>query len=109
MTATPKSPKNLSREAKILWRKIQDEYAIGDEAGMLILATGLEAFDTMRRAQAIIALEGMQTVDRFGSPRAHPLLGVERDARGQMLGALRALNFDLEPLKNGPGRPTGRK
>ena len=40
-------------------------------------------------------------------PRAHPLLAVERDSRAQMLAAMKALNLDLEPPRDGPGRPGG--
>lgn len=104
-----KPPKNLSREAKNLWRKIQNEYAISDEAGLLILATALESFDRMRQAQAILTNEGMTTVDRFGQARAHPAATIERDSRAAMLGALKQLNLDLEPLRDGPGRPAGRR
>lgn len=85
------------------------EYAIEDQAGLLILQTGLEAFATMRGAQAAIKTEGSTVKDRFGQLKAHPLCAVERDARAQMLAALRQLNLDLEPLKGGPGRPPGRK
>lgn len=95
----------MSREAKSFWKRLQDEYQIDDEAGLIILATGLEAFDTMRRAQEIIKAEGMQVKDRFGQWKAHPLLTVERDSRAAMLAALKQLNLDLEPLKDGPGRP----
>lgn len=85
------------------------EYEILDEAGLLILQTAFESFDTMRRAQEIIAREGMQLPDRFAQMKAHPLLTVERDARAQLLGALKQLNLDIEPLRDGPGRPGGRR
>jgi P27 family predicted phage terminase small subunit len=104
-----KPPKNLSRESRNLWRRIQDEYGITDEAGLLILATGLEAFDRMRLSQEILSNEGMTTTDRYGQPKAHPMTTVERDSRAAMLAALKQLNLDLEPLRDGPGRPAGRK
>lgn len=102
-------PKNLSTEAKKLWKGIQDEYQITDEAGLLILRTGFEAFDRMREAQAILSKKGMTVEDRFGQPKAHPMTTVERDSRAAMLAALKQLNLDLEPLRDGPGRPTGRR
>lgn len=104
----PKAPKNLSREAKDLWRKIQGEYAITDKAGLLILATAFEAFDRMRLSQEILKQDGMTTTDRFGQAKAHPMTTVERDSRAAMLAALKQLNLDLEPLRDGPGRPGGR-
>lgn len=107
-TSQPNPPKGLSAEAKRLWRQLLEEYAIEDAGGLAVLATGLEAFDRLRAAQKAIAAEGMTVTDRFGQHKAHPLLTVERDARAQWLAALKALNLDLEPLNDRPGRPSGR-
>ena len=103
-----KPPKTLSREAARWWRKLIAEYAIEDEAGYLMLQTSLEAFDKMRKAQAVIADDGLVVIDRFGQKKAHPLTAVERDSRAQMLAALKALNLDVKPLQDTPGRPRGR-
>ena len=106
--STPKPPKGLSREACQWWRRLTAEYDIGDDAGRLILATALEAFDRMRQAQAVLATDGLSIKDRFNQVKAHPLCVVERDSRAQMLAALKALNLDIEPLRKSPGRPGGR-
>jgi P27 family predicted phage terminase small subunit len=103
---TPKAPKGLSREARRLWDRLHADYVIDDEAGQFTLRTALEAFDRMREAQKIIAKDGPCVTDRFGQKRAHPLLTVERDARAQMMAALRALNFDVLPAGK-VGRPAG--
>jgi P27 family predicted phage terminase small subunit len=100
-----KPPKTLSVEARRRWRELQQAYAITDPAGMQILSTGLEAFDRMKQCQAAIGRDGMTITDRFGQPKAHPLLAAERDARAQYLAALKSLNFDLEPIRDRPGRP----
>ena len=100
--------KSLSAEARAWWRKLAAEYSIQDEAGKLILQTAMEAFDTMRTAQAQIAKDGRTFRDRFNQIRAHPLLPVERDSRAAMLAALKQLNLDLEPLNERAGRPGGR-
>ena len=104
---TSKPPKALSREAKGWWRRLLGEYEIGDEAGFLLLQTALESFDRMREAQAALATDGLIVTDRFGQPKAHPLTVVERDSRSQMLASLKMLNLDVEPLRDGPGRPSG--
>lgn len=62
----------------------------------------------LRLAQEAIQRDGMTILDRFGQRKAHPLLPAERDARSQMLAALKALNLDVEPLHDRPGRPAGR-
>jgi hypothetical protein len=47
------------------------------------------------------------STDRFGQLRAHPAVAIERDARDQMLRALKLLNLDIEPLRGRVGRPAG--
>ena len=105
MKKSSSTPKNLSSEAKALWRSLVAEYGIDDAGGRAILQAGLEAFNRMRDAQAQIKHDGITTVDRFGQVKAHPLLAAERDARAAFLHALRNLNLDLEPLHDRPGRP----
>ena len=102
-----KPPKGLSREAARWWRRLTTEYEIGDNAGRLILTMAMEAFDRMRQAQAVLATDGLVVKDRFDQVKTHPVAVVERDSRAQMLAALRALNLDIEPLRDGPGRPSG--
>jgi P27 family predicted phage terminase small subunit len=107
MTDT-KTPTTLSEEATGWWKRLTTEYGIDDDAGLLLLQTALEAFERMRQAQEVVKAEGPQVKDRFEQFKAHPLLTVERDSRAQMMMALKALNLDLEPLRDGPGRPGGR-
>jgi P27 family predicted phage terminase small subunit len=104
----PRSPKGLSSEARRWWNRLHSGYELADEAALLTLQTALEAFDRMREAQEIIRKEGMTVRDRFGQPRAHPASVVERDSRAAMMAGLKALNLDIEPLRDGPGRPGGR-
>lgn len=108
MTTARTAPKELSTEARSWWKRLVSEYSIDDDAGLLLLQTGLEAFDRMRLAQSAIKRDGVTVLDRFGQRKAHPLLPAERDARAQMLAALRALNLDVEPPHDRPGRPAGR-
>lgn len=102
-------PKHLSLKAKRLWKALLVEWpSIGDVAGLAILATGLEAFDRATGAREGIDRDGLTITDRFGVQKPHPLLACERDARAQWLAALKALNLDIEPLRDRPGRPPGR-
>ena len=102
-------PKTLSKEAAAWWTNLVDEYALDDQAALLLLETAMLAFDRMNAARRAIAKEGMTFKDRWGQRRVHPLLAAERDARQGMLAALRALHLDVEPLRDGPGRPGGSK
>jgi hypothetical protein len=105
-TLRPASPpRGLSAEAKRRWRALVLEYGVDDAAGIQILHTGLQSFDLAERAAATIAKDGPTFVDRFGQPRAHPLLPVLRDARAAYLQAIKQLNFDVEPANHKIGRP----
>ena len=107
MPKLPIAPRGLSPEARKWWKKLLEEYSIEDQAGLLILQVALEAFDRMRQAQSQVEKDGPTILDRFDQLKAHPMLTVERDARSQMMQALKSLNLDFEPLKEGPGRPAG--
>ena len=103
--AQVRAPSHLSSDARRWWRELQGEYQISDAAGLLLLQTACEAHDRMKAAAAAIAEDGQTLPDRFGQTKPHPLLATERDARAAMLAALKKLNLDLEPLRDGPGRP----
>jgi hypothetical protein len=90
-------PKGLSREARARWCELQQEYRIEDAGGLSILRLHCEGLMTARLAEKILAAEGLTSLDRFGSPRAHPAAVILRDARSQMLASLRALNLDVLP------------
>src|SRR5215813_420981 len=93
----PKPPETLSDEAKRWWRSIVEEFQVDDSAGVLLLQSALESFDDMRRAQAILAKEGMTIVDRWGQQKQHPATLVLRDSRNLMLRCLKQLNLDIVP------------
>lgn len=96
MTKTkPKPPGDLSADAKKLWSRLFNDYALDDAAGMLLLQSACEAYDRLQEARKQLAKEGSVIRDRWGQPKPHPAAGVERDARTQMHSALRLLK--LEP------------
>ena len=100
---------HLSKAARELYSRLQNEYSIFDSGGAAILQCAAEAFDRCRSAREEIEADGGPVIlDRFGQKKTHPGIGIERDSRSQFLVALKALNLDLEPLKNEPGRPAGQ-
>jgi P27 family predicted phage terminase small subunit len=101
------APATLSRPARDQWRRYVHEYLITDAHGLFLLEQAMLAYDRVLEAQAAVKRDGMTTPGRDGQPRSHPALVVERDARAQMLMALKHLNLDLEPVKP-IGRPPGR-
>lgn len=99
--------KNVRAEAKREAKRIIDEYGIDDAGGLLYIRTFADAFTQELNAMDIVSKDGLTFQDRFGQIKSHPLCSVIRDARSQKLAALKALNLDIEPLKDRPGRPVG--
>ncbi|MEP7366879.1 MAG: hypothetical protein ABI972_26780 [Acidobacteriota bacterium] len=89
----------LSPEARGLYAKLSKEWRIVDASGLLVLLTAMQALDRLRQAQALLARDGIVMPDRFGQQKPHPASQIEREARGGLLQALRALNLDLESLE----------
>jgi P27 family predicted phage terminase small subunit len=87
-------PQNLSPASRALWRKLLNDFAIADAAGLLILRNLCEAVDRLQEAQRIIRADGIVVKDRWGQIKQHPASLVERDARQQIFAALRALRLD---------------
>jgi len=95
-------------EARKIVKRLASEYQIDDPAGEHLLVTFADACSLELDCMDRIALDGLMVEDRFGQKKAHPLISSARDARAQKLAALKALNIDLEPLHDKPGRPPGR-
>ena len=106
--AAIKPPIGLSPESAIWWSTILAEYQIEDPAGLLLLENLVRARDRMGEASRLIEQHGAVTTDRFGQLRPNPATILERDSRAAMQSALKALNLDLEPLRDSVGRPAGR-
>ena len=98
-------PDHLRDPGRAFYAAVASEYGIADSAGIALLTTAAECIDRMRAAQASIAEHGELVVDRYGAPKLNPGCNLEKDARSGFLAAMRALNLDLEPLRDGPGRP----
>ena len=101
-------PSHLSKDAKKMWKGLIAEYGINDVAGLRILRVALESYDRAQAARETIDREGLTVTDKWKQVKSHPLLPIERDSRAAFLSGLKALNLDLEPLRDGPGRPAGR-
>jgi P27 family predicted phage terminase small subunit len=99
-------PLHLSKRAKELWSQLVDEYDLDDSAAQL-LVSALEEFDKCEDAKKTLLKEGNFIRDRFNQRKAHPALAVVRDSRATMLRFFKALNLDLEPLRDSVGRPPG--
>ena len=70
---------------------------IGRQHGVTILEQAMRSFDRAEAARKALDTSGTTFMDRFGQPRSHPDVVVERDHRAAMLAALGRLNIDVLP------------
>jgi phage terminase small subunit len=91
----PKCPPGLSSEARIAWRKLQNDYEIVDNAGLILLEQAMRCLDQVRVAEALVKRHGQVAKDRFGQVRQSPLMLNLRDSRNLLAKFMRALNFDV--------------
>jgi P27 family predicted phage terminase small subunit len=90
----PPAPAHLRTETQAWWTKIVDEYDLPPHA-LRILETACDAFDRMLQAREALAKDGPVFTNRFGEPRTHPSVAIERDSRLAFIRATRELNLDL--------------
>ena len=102
--AAEKPPAGYSAEARRLWTSVVAGWSL-DPPGRVVLDAYCRALMRKRQAQALISKHGLLVRDRFRQLRANPAAVIERDADATMLRCCRALKLDLEPLREGPGRP----
>jgi hypothetical protein len=98
-----KPPPTLGAEEQRMWRDYLADFEL-DHAGRVLLCLALESHGRMREAQEVIKREGL-----VAGSKMNPAIIVERDSRLAMLKALRQLGLDVEPVRDRPGRPPGRK
>lgn len=93
----PKPPKHLDRAAKAKWKALQDEYAIIDGGGLLLLTTAMEAWQQMNEARELLQSEGMTVMnDCTGHRRAHPAAALLKEARTSFFKAISMLGLDVD-------------
>jgi phage terminase small subunit len=107
LAADRPAPQGYTTEARRLWRQVVQGWAL-DPPALVILDSACRALMRVRQAQELLGRDGIVMTDRFGQPKPHPAVLVERDSKQTLLRNIRALNLDLEPLRDRPGRPPGR-
>ena len=104
----PKPPKTLGAAGRALWRSIQSEYSVVDAGGIAHLLTACRSENDISVWREAVAKDGPIVVDRFGQQKSHPLIKEIAQAEAVRRAALLALNLNIEPLQDRPGRPAGK-
>ncbi len=90
----PKTPSGLSPRSGHLWRETLSTWELSPTE-MAVLEGGLRSLDRADQAAEVLKEEGLSTVDRYGAPRAHPLIDIELRARREFANAVRQLGVKL--------------
>jgi P27 family predicted phage terminase small subunit len=97
-TKTPRitAPQHLSAASRRWWLAVCREYEL-ELHHIRLLTLAAESWDRCQEARERIAADGPYVEDRWGQLKAHPAIGVERDARLAFARLLRELALDVAP------------
>lgn len=103
-TTSQQAPAGYTGEARKLWQAVLAGWAL-DPTALVVLDSYCRLLMRKRQAQQLIKRHGLLVKGRAGQWRANPAVVIERDCAAMMLRCARTLKLDLEPLREGPGRP----
>ncbi len=106
MAEKTKAPKHLKPATRRWWASVVADFELEPHHVRLLTLAG-EAWDRGQQGREAIAKHGLTFVDRHGSPRARPEIGVERDSRIAFARLLRELGLDVQPPESRPLAITG--
>ena len=90
-----KPPQHLSKEAKLWFKRVCEDYDLGDHH-VKLLTLACQAWDRGEAARESLYENGMSYDDRFGQPRARPEVAIVRDASIAFARLVRELGLDVE-------------
>jgi hypothetical protein len=99
-------PANLGDAGIRFWESITAEYDISDAGGRALLEQCAFGYDRAERLRAQIDRDG-EIIHGPNGPREHPGLKAELGARAFVARTLTKLGVNFEPVRMGPGRPSG--
>jgi hypothetical protein len=102
----PTPPRSLGAAGQNLWTAIQVEFDIIDTASCELLCLACQALDRAESLRERIDRDG-DVIETESGLRPHPALKDELANRVFVRQTLRALGLVYEPVRSGPGRPSG--
>jgi hypothetical protein len=104
MATKHRIPDHISPETRKWMRGILADFDLESHHFRQLVKTS-EAWDRCEEARVILAKDGLTVVDRYGTPKAHPCVGIERDARTAFFRGLRELALDGVDAPEAPRSP----
>jgi P27 family predicted phage terminase small subunit len=89
------APSHLTEATAAWWCQVQTDYDL-EAHHVRLLTLACEAFDRAGQARELIDIDGCVVRTADGSVKAHPAVGIERDARLAFARLLRELDLDTE-------------
>lgn len=86
-------PGHLEAGTKRWIRQILGEFDLESHHFRVLIKTA-EAWDRSEQARLRLATDGLTVEDRYGTPKAHPCVAIERDSRTAFFRGLRELALD---------------
>ncbi len=100
-------PTHLSSEAKIWFESCTRSYDL-EPHHVKLLTLACESWDRAVEARERIAADGAYFTNRFGEPRVHPAINIERDCRISFARLVRELGLSDEEIESRPPVLAGR-
>lgn len=97
-------PGYLSARSRELWGYYAEHYQF-ERHQLEILTDALRARDRAWQAKQQLDAEGLTIQDRFGKPKKHPCVDIEKEYIKLHSNLMMSLGLDYEPLHDRPGRP----
>jgi P27 family predicted phage terminase small subunit len=96
MAEKMKPPRHLKPATRRWWKSVVADFELEPHHVRLLTLAG-ESWDRCVQAREALAEHGLTFMDRHGSPRARPEVGIERDSRIAFARLLRELGLDVQP------------
>lgn len=102
----PRPPATLGKAGKAYWKTVFESFEV-ERHHVDLLESACHQLDRAESSRAVIASEGVTTIDRFGQARVHPAVEAERQAHLTFCKLQRELGLDVLPPEQtrGPRRP----
>jgi len=88
-----RAPRHLKAATRRWWETVAGDYHL-EAHHLRTLTAASEAWDRYQEARELLAREGAVYRDRFDSPRKHPAVSIEENARTAFLRAVRELALE---------------
>lgn len=102
----PAPPPYLAEAGRRFWLQVVQEWEL-DVRSLALLAAACKQADRAAEAREILQQQPVVILDRFGQPKTHPAVDVERNASLAFVRILREIGLDVEPPPDSrpPRRP----